>query len=100
MTSDGEEHRQAQAQANAAAIRPAAPGLATTDTEVAAQITAAAGMTNANTVASAADDKFVGDPKPGDPTIKMFDNTTSPQPPVPDHPGGPLPPGKEWHYYV
>jgi len=93
-------HRQAQAQANAAAIRTAATGLVTTDTEVAAQITAAAGMTNANTVASTADDTIVGDPKPGDPTIKMIDNTTSPQPPVPDHPGGPLPPGKEWHYYV
>jgi hypothetical protein len=73
-------HRQAQAQANAAAIRTAATGLVTTDTEVAAQITAAAGMTNANTVASTADDTIVGDPKPGDPTIKMVDNTSPNRP--------------------
>jgi hypothetical protein len=81
-------HRQAQAQANAAAIRTAATGLVTTDTEVAAQITAAAGMTNANTAASTAGDTIVGDPKPGDPTIKWSTTPPAPNRPCPATRGG------------
>ena len=93
-------HRQAQAQAHAAAIRTAATGLATTDTDVATRITAAAGITQANTAPISPDDTVTGGPKPGDPTIQMVDNSTSPQPPGPGQLPGPLPPGKEWHYYV
>jgi hypothetical protein len=77
--------RQAQAQVHSAAIRSAATDLVATDAEAGSQITGAAAGPNttqfSDGVPSSPDDQIVGnDPKPGDPHIRMVDNTTGPQP--------------------